>query len=97
MSGSPAIKVALRDLPQSEKVFAEVRHAVARLAAEFPAVTACQIELRPCGGVCEAHLEVTLPERQIILNQVHGSAGAALDEALNALKDRIPSFVARAA
>ena len=97
MITQPTVKVALRGLPQSESLLAPIRKAVGRIATEFPGVTSCRMEIEAVDELFEAHVELVLPERQIIVNRVHRSADIALEQALDALKAGLPAAMARAA
>jgi len=66
------------------------------LNARFPAITACRlaIEAMPSGGA-EAHLDIRLPQHQIILNAVGADAEAARRKALAAAAERLAALAQR--
>lgn len=68
----------------------------ARFEAAHPRLTRCRVELhRLDGATCEAHVELLLPEHQIIVNRAHPDARAALDEALRAAEARLQALARR--
>ena len=97
MIARPILRVALRDLPRCESLLPHIRKAAARIAAEFPGVTGCRMSLEPLDGQFEAEVELLLPQRQIILNRVAQNPGAALEQALDALKEKFSPAMAQAA
>ena len=82
---APVVKVALHGLPQSESLLEPIRSAARKLAADFPRALSCRVELEHADGEMEAHVEVLLPQQQIIVNRAAASAAVALREALNSL------------
>jgi hypothetical protein len=81
----PVVKVALHGLPQSESLLEPIRSAAQKLAADFPRALSCRVELERTDGAMEAHVEVLLPQQQIIVNRAAASADVALREALSCL------------
>ena len=55
------------------------------------------MSLEPLDGQFEAEVELLLPQRQIILNRVDQNPGAALEQALDALKEKLSPAIAQAA
>lgn len=68
----------------------------AELAARFPAITACRlaVEAMP-SGEAEAHVEILLPQHQIVLNEVAADAEAARRKALAAAAARLAELAHR--
>jgi hypothetical protein len=66
------------------------------LAKRFPAITACRlaVEAMP-SGEAEAHVEILLPQHQVIFNQVAPDAEAALAKALHAAEARLAELAKR--
>ena len=66
------------------------------LKSRFPAISACRlaIEAMP-SGEAEAHLDIRLPQHQIILNAVGADAEAARRKALAAAAERLAALAQR--
>jgi hypothetical protein len=66
------------------------------LKSRFPAISACRlaIEAMP-SGEAEAHLDIRLPQHQIVLNEVGGDAEAARRKALAAAAARLADLARR--
>lgn len=77
------------DLPEAAPEAAE-------LAARFPAITACRIalEVMPSGEM-EAHVEILLPQHQLILNEVAPDAESATRKALDTAEARLSELARR--
>ncbi len=77
------------DLPEAAPEAAE-------LAARFPAITACRIshEAMPSGET-EAHVEILLPQHQLVLNVVAADAASATREALATAAARLAELARR--
>ena len=68
----------------------------AALAARYPAVTACRVTIEAMpSGEAEAHVEVLLPQHQIILNEIAGDAETARRNALAAAAARLAELAKR--
>ncbi len=68
----------------------------AQLAARFPAITACRFALEPMpSGETEAHLEILLPQHQIVLNEVGADAESARRKALASAAARLEALAKR--
>lgn len=66
------------------------------LAARYPAITACKLALEAMpSGDAEAHLEILLPQHQIVLNAVAANGEAARREALKAAAARLAELAQR--
>ena len=78
----PIVKVALHNLPDAPKLLEPIRKAVGSVFVDFPEAMTCRMEIERANGKFEAHLEVLLPQKQIILNRAGESATAALDGAM---------------
>lgn len=77
------------DLPEAAPEAAE-------FAAGFPAITACRIshEVMPSGET-EAHVEILLPQHQLVLNAVAADAEAATRKALDTAATRLAELAKR--
>jgi len=66
------------------------------LKGRYPAITACrlEIELMP-SGEAEAHVDILLPQHQIIFNAVGPDADAARSKALAAAAARLAELAKR--
>jgi len=85
MSGAqPIVKVALHNLSDAQRMLEPIRKAASRVFADFPDTLTCRMEIERVDGRFEAHLEVVLPERQLILNGTDDSAAEALGRAVAA-------------
>ena len=68
----------------------------AALAGRFPAITACRIAVAPLpSGEAEAHVEILLPQHQLILNEVAATAEAARRKALATAAARLAELAKR--
>lgn len=68
----------------------------AELAARFPAITACRVSLEPMpSGETEAHLEILLPQHQVVLNEVAADAESARRKALASAAVRLAELAKR--
>lgn len=68
----------------------------AELAARYPALTACRLTLEPLpSGETEAHLEILLPQHQIVLNALGADEQAARRHALVAAAARLEELAKR--
>ena len=68
----------------------------AELAARYPALTACRLAVEPLpSGETEAHLEILLPQHQIVLNALGADAEAARRHALAAAAARLEGLAKR--
>ena len=66
------------------------------LRARFPAITACRIAVEALpSGEAEAHVDILLPQRQIIFNVVAPDAHAARAKALAAAAVRLAELAKR--
>jgi hypothetical protein len=69
---------------------------MAQLTARFPAITACRFTVEPMpSGESEAHLEILLPQHQIVLNEVAGDAESARRKALASAAERLAALAKR--
>ena len=93
----PIVKVALHNLPDAQKLLEPVRKAAGSVFADFPEALTCRLEIERVNGGFEAHLEVVLPERQIVLNRTGGSPAEALNQAVAEAGSRFAPGLARAA
>ncbi|HEX7055439.1 MAG TPA: hypothetical protein VF211_16060 [Burkholderiales bacterium] len=60
------------------------------LKARFPAITACRLAIEPMpSGEAEAHVDILLPQHQIIFNEVGPDPEAARARALAAAAQRL--------
>ena len=68
----------------------------AELAVRYPALSACRlaIEAMP-SGEAEAHVEILLPQHQIVLNEVGRDAETARRKALAAAAARLAELAKR--
>ena len=66
------------------------------LKARFPAISACRlaIEAMP-SGEAQAHVDILLPQHQIIFNEVAADAEAARRKALAAAAERLAELARR--
>jgi hypothetical protein len=77
------------DLPDASAETAE-------LAVRFPAITACRLSLEPMpSGETEAHLEILLPQHQVVLNEVAADAESARRKALASAAARLSELAKR--
>ena len=68
----------------------------AELIARFPAISACRLALAAMpSGEAEAHVEILLPQHQIIFNEVGPDAEAARRKALAAAAARLAELAKR--
>ena len=66
------------------------------LRTRFPAITACHIAIEPLpSGEAEAHVDILLPQHQIIFNEVAPDAAAARAKALAAATARLAELAKR--
>lgn len=66
------------------------------LSARFPAITACRLAIEALpSGEAEAHVEILLPQHQLILNEVAADAGAARRKALASAASRLGELARR--
>ena len=66
------------------------------LKARFPAVTACRVAIEPMpSGEVEAHVDIRLPQHQIIFNVLGPDADAATAKALAAASVRLAELAKR--
>jgi hypothetical protein len=66
------------------------------LAERYPAITACKLALEAMpSGEAEAHLEILLPQHQIVLNAVGADGEAARAKALAAAVARLADLAKR--
>lgn len=68
----------------------------AELAARFPAITACRLDIQPMpSGEVEARVEILLPQHQIILNETAANAESARRKALASAAARLDELARR--
>jgi hypothetical protein len=68
----------------------------AELVARFPAITACRLALEAMpSGETEAHVEILLPQHQIVLNEVAADAEQARRKALATAAARLAELATR--
>ena len=68
----------------------------AELAARYPALTACRLAIGTMpSGETEAHVEILLPQHQIILNALGADEEAARRHALAAAAARLAELATR--
>lgn len=66
------------------------------LQARFPAITACRLRVEAmASGEAEAHVDILLPQHQIILNEVAADAETARSRALAAAAVRLSELAKR--
>jgi len=66
------------------------------LRARYPAITACKLALEAMpSGDAEAHLEILLPQHQLVLNAVGANGEAARRKALEAAAARLAELAKR--
>lgn len=66
------------------------------LRARFPAITALRLAIAPMpSGEAEAHVEILLPQHQIIFNEVGADAESARRKALAAAAARLAELAKR--
>ena len=66
------------------------------LRARFPAITACHVAIETLpSGEAEAHVDILLPQHQIIFNEVAADADAARAKALAAAAARLAELAKR--
>ena len=66
------------------------------LKARFPAITGCRLAIEALpSGEAEAHVEIRLPQHQVILNAVGPDAGSARRRALAAATARLAELAKR--
>jgi hypothetical protein len=66
------------------------------LKGRYPAITACRLEIEPMpSGEAEAHVDILLPQHQIIFNEVARDAAAARWKALAAATARLAELAKR--
>jgi len=77
---NPLIRIALRDLPELQALARAACEQAKTLAQRFPGVVSCRIELEKAapGAGFEAHVELLLPQHQIIVNREHRHPQGAL-------------------
>ena len=69
---------------------------VEQLRERFPAITACHIAIGALpSGEAEAHVDILLPQHQIIFNEVAPDAEAARAKALAAAAARLAELAKR--
>lgn len=81
----PVVKVALHGVPQTDALLDPIRGVAHELASGFPDALRCRVELEKVDDLMEAHVELLLPQRQIIVSGADASAEAALRKALSRL------------
>lgn len=66
------------------------------LKARFPAITACRLAIEPMpSGEAEAHVDILLPQHQIVFNTVGPDAEAARAKAITAAAARLAELARR--
>lgn len=69
---------------------------VKELRARFPAISACHIAIEPMpSGEAQAHVDLLLPQHQIIFNEVAPDAEAARAKALAVAAARLAELAKR--
>jgi hypothetical protein len=83
----PLIRIALRNLAEPQAVARAACEKANAVARRFPAIMACRLELegleRDAGF--EAHVELLLPQHQIIVNRDHRDPKGALEAVFEAV------------
>jgi cobalamin biosynthesis protein CobD/CbiB len=83
-------------LAKVEAVRQHVAPEAAELIAHYPAITACRLAIENMpSGEAEAHIEVLLPQHQIVLNTVAPDAEAARRKALEAARAHLAELARR--
>ena len=66
------------------------------LRARFPAITACHVAIETLpSGEAEAHVDILLPQHQVILNEVAADPDAARAKALAVAASRLAELAKR--
>jgi nicotinic acid phosphoribosyltransferase len=66
------------------------------LTARFPAITACRLRVEAMpSGEAEAHVDIRLPQHQLILNEVAADAQGARRKALATAAARLAELAKR--
>lgn len=79
----PYLKVTAHDVPDAEAQSRRMARELAQLTGRYSAITAARLSLGKCGAEAfEAHLELLLPQHQIIVNAAAGTPQAAVREVL---------------
>jgi hypothetical protein len=75
---------------------AAVAPEAAELAARYPALTACRVAIEAMpSGEAEAHVEILLPQHQIVLNEIGADEETARRKALAAADARLAELAKR--
>ena len=100
----PYLKIDAHELPDAQTHVRRTARELAQLTGRYSAITAARLTVRPCSAeTFEAHLELLLPQHQIILNATGSTAQSAVRDVLgralaqlNALERRDPLVRPRA-
>jgi hypothetical protein len=65
-----------------------------KLQDHFPAIIRCRLDVSRADGGLVAHIDVLLPEHQVILNRAHADRDAAVRAALDAANEQL-ALIAR--
>jgi hypothetical protein len=83
----PYLKIGAHELPEGETHIRRMTRELTQLTDRYSAITAARFSVGKCGAdAFEAHLELLLPQHQIIVNAASGTPqGAAHDVVARAL------------
>ncbi len=91
------IKIDMRNLAEPEAVARVACEKTKAMAQRFPAIVTCRLELesleRDTGF--EAHVELLLPQHQIIVNRDHRDPKGALETAFQAARHELDLLARR--
>ncbi|HYL25573.1 MAG TPA: hypothetical protein VEV21_14375 [Burkholderiales bacterium] len=86
----PYLKIAAHDVPDSEARIRHMARELAQLTDSYRTITAARFDLGKCDAEAfEAHLELLLPQHQIIVNASSPAPERALHEVVARALDQL--------
>lgn len=92
---SPLVRIKLYDVPDVEGCVRGIRNEVHGLASRYTALTAVLFGLACDGGQYEAHVDLHLPQHQIIVNAAAPTTERAVLEVMTKAADELTRLAAR--
>jgi len=87
--------LSARGVPDAEATLRGMRHEAQRVAARYPALSALHFALRAQDAAYEAHVDLRLPQHQVILNAVAATPDAAVRRAAESIVREMRRLEAR--
>ena len=94
---SPLVRIKLYDVPDAEACVRGIRHEVRGLASRYSALSAVLFGLACDSGQYEAHVDLHLPQHQIIVSAAAPTTERAVHEAMTKAADALTRLEANAA